>query len=112
MTDHTERIKETLLSIAALQSVTRGHPAGAARLPCAEVRLLSARPLRRYDDGDYLTEHEYLIQLYGTNDCQLGDIAGEIERKMGALGFVCTLYAALPPDGDTCGRTMRFMLDE
>lgn len=112
MTDHTESIKQALLEISALQSVTRGHPDGAAALPCAEVRLLAARPLRRYDDSEYLTEHEYLIQLYGHSDAALEEIAGEIERRLGALGMPCTLRAALPRDGDTRQVSLRFLLDE
>ena len=112
MTDHTDQIKQALLHIAALGSVTRGHPDAQAALPCAEVRQLSARPLRRYDDGAYLTTYEYGISLYGQSDAALDTIAGDIEQALGALGMTCALRCALPPDGDVKQRSLRFRLDE
>ena len=93
MTHHFALLRDTLLAIPAVASVTRGQPDREAELPCVAYTLDERRENAAFDDAAYLHCSAYRLRLFAHDMEQLDALADEIDDALQALGFRCTLTA-------------------
>ncbi len=111
MTDILSSIREALLALPELESVTRGHPPVDARLPCAAYALTDERPAARYDDAAYLRRAEATIRLFAGSAAALDAPAAQIDAALAALGME-RAFMADSSDGIAHQRTMRYTITQ
>ena len=104
-------LRDALLAIPTVASVTRGQPDCEAALPCVAYSLEERREQAAFDDAAYLRCSVYRLRLFAREMDTLDALTDEIDDALQGLGFRCTLTADSPEDAIK-QKTMRYeMMD-
>ena len=100
-------IKERLLKLKGVKSVTRGWPRSFERLPCIAIAKAADTPLEYADDREYLTELEYYIRIFTSRAEDADAMSAEVDAAMEEMGYIRT-FAYDDDDSDVRMCAMRY----
>ena len=83
-------IKERLLQLEGVKSVTRGWPKSSERLPCIAISKAADTPVDHADDREYLTELEYYIRIFADRVADVDTLSERVDEEMQEMGYMRT----------------------
>ncbi len=112
MRSHVSAIREALLGIGGVGSVTRGQPRQDARLPCVEIAQESVSEARAFDDQAYLERSAYRLRVFGTDADALDALCEQIDAAMAGLGFRLAFAGDGDADGAVRMKALRYRIED
>lgn len=104
-------VMSALRALNGVGSVTRGHPRGAMRLPCIEVKQTGQRALRSYDDSAYIVRYELTVNMYAERMSELDALSDEAVAAFTGMGF--TVIGVIEQSGEAvCQKTVRLVYED
>ena len=103
-------VLKALETVGGVKHVFFYYPDSFARLPCVSYYEINNSPYKRADDGEYLTEINYQIDVWAKKSAEASEIALAVNDAMGLAGFIREFSRDVYQEGAAAHKTMRFKI--
>jgi len=103
-------VLKALETVEGVKDVFFYYPNSFARLPCVSYYEINNSPYKRADDGEYLTEINYQIDIWCEKSAEASEIAEDVDAAMSLAGFTREFSRDVYNESAPAHKTMRYQI--